>query len=216
MVRRAPERAASPRRLSPFLWRGLRVGLLGGTFNPPHTGHVHASEMAMKYLGLDAVWWLVTPGNPLKRNDLLPPLATRRAACEKIVSNPKIKITALEAEFGTVRSFDSVSALRRDFSRTQFIWLAGTDIAFEMHRWHRWRDLIDIVPMAFIGRPTRHGLVRGNVLRNMPLNHVFPDKGLVAPLDNGTVYWLFGEPLNPASSTAMRADLRRIDEKARM
>ncbi len=186
-------------------WKGMRVGLFGGSFNPPHEGHVHACLVAMKYLRLDAVWWMVSPGNPLKSKDGLPPVEHRMAMCREMITHPDIFVTDIERELGTVRTFHTVCALRDRFPFTDFIWLAGTDIAYEFDRWYRWRELLEQLPFAFIGRPTRAGLVRHNVFRQMSgLHHHTLHHGIRAPLEPGHVYWLFGEPLNPLSSTMLR------------
>ena len=202
MARSAPRSA--PKKLSPNLWKGMRIGLLGGSFNPPHQGHVHASEVALKSLGLDAVWWLVSPGNPLKNNSGLPPIEDRIHQAIDINSDPAIIISGIEREFGTRRSLDTLRQLKKHFPLTEFIWLAGTDISFEMHRWYRWKDLIKIMPLAFIGRPTTAGMVRRSPLRNLPLNHLFPRHGIKARLTTGSVYWLFSDPRSKHSSTALR------------
>lgn len=183
----------------------MRIGLLGGSFNPPHAGHVHACMVAMKYLQLDAVWWLVSPGNPLKPKAGLPDLETRVAQCRELISHPDILVTSIERELGTVRTFDTVTELQKKFPKTDFIWLSGTDLAYEFHRWYRWRDLMKLLPFAFIGRPTKSGLVRSNAFRQMSsLRQITPTHGTRPALDAGQVFWIFGEPLNPLSSTRLR------------
>lgn len=184
----------------------MRIGLFGGSFNPPHQGHVHACVTAMKYLQLDAIWWLVSPGNPLKKNNALPSLETRMENCRAMVSHPRILVTDIEKDLRTLRTFDTVTALQEKFPRTDFVWLAGTDIANEFHRWYRWRDLTRIIPFAFIGRPTKSGLVRENAFRQSSyLRHATLLHGARPDLEAGKIFWIFGEPLNPLSSTLLRA-----------
>ncbi|HAJ89906.1 MAG TPA: nicotinate-nucleotide adenylyltransferase [Rhodospirillaceae bacterium] len=186
-------------------WRGMRVGLFGGTFNPPHAGHIHASDIAMKYLGLDAIWWLVTPGNPLKNKSNLPDLPTRIAHCRQLVTNPRVLVTDLERDLGTVRTYDTVKALQSRFPATDFIWFSGTDIAYEFHRWYKWRELQSLLPFAFIGRPHQSGQVRQNAFRqNQALHHHYPLRGMRPPLTKGTIYWIFAEPLLDISSSQLR------------
>ena len=132
---------------------GMRIGLFGGTFNPPHAGHVLVSEIALRRLGLDRVWWLVTPGNPLKRNDGLPPLATRIAAARKMTRNPRIVVTGLEAEIGTRYTFDTVDYLSRRANGVNFVWLMGADNLAQFSRWQRWADIAALAPIAAIDRP---------------------------------------------------------------
>ena len=213
MARPALEKNLSrspPRKFAPKIWKGMRIGLLGGSFNPPHAGHVHASEIALKSLDLDAVWWLVSPGNPLKNNSGLPPIDTRIARSRELISNPKLVVSGIEKDFGTRRSLDTLYALKKHFPDVDFIWLAGTDIAYEMHRWHRWRELLRLVPLAFIGRPTKWGLVRRMPLRNMPLRHTVPLNGTSPSLKPGQVFWLFSDPQNTLSSTFLRSQQKGI------
>ncbi len=182
----------------------MRIGLLGGSFNPPHAGHVHAASVAKKHLDLDAVWWLVSPGNPLKNNSGLPDLELRIRKCLEINADPSMIISGIEKQFGTRRSLDTIRALKKYFPETEFVWLAGTDISFEMHRWHKWKDLVQLLPLAFIGRPTKAGLVRKNPIRNLPLKHLVRLHGFRPELNPGTVFWLRSDPLNHLSSTALR------------
>lgn len=183
----------------------MRVGLFGGTFNPPHAGHIHASDIAMKYLGLDAIWWLVTPGNPLKNKSNLPDLPTRIAHCRQLMTNPRVLVTDLERDLGTVRTYDTVKALQSRFPATDFIWFSGTDIAYEFHRWYKWRELQSLLPFAFIGRPHQSGQVRQNAFRqNQALHHHYPLRGIRPPLTKGTIYWIFAEPLLDISSSQLR------------
>ena len=189
----------------------MRIGLLGGSFNPAHHGHIHASEIALKYLGLDAVWWLVSPGNPLKSKTGLPDTQTRIADCREIIHHPKIIVTDLETQLGTRRSFDTVTSLQSHFPQTEFIWVAGTDIAHEFHRWYKWRDLLGTIPFAFVGRPTHEGVVRQNCLTQCAgLTHIYPRHGGRPPLEKSHIYWILAEPLMDISST----DLRNPPKKA--
>jgi len=221
MVKLAPENRAAPRALETQRWNGMRIGLLGGSFNPPHQGHVHASLIAMKYLNLDAIWWLVTPGNPLKPKADLPSLHDRMEACRALTdTHPAIIISSIEESLGTVRTYQTIKALKKRFSRTDFIWLSGTDIAYEFRRWYRWEDLIEELPFAFIGRPTHHGLVRNNPFRmKNQLHHQTLNHGINPELKPRQVFWIFGEPLNPLSSSMLRArmsDLQPESEKSKI
>ncbi|OIN86093.1 MAG: hypothetical protein AUJ12_07090 [Alphaproteobacteria bacterium CG1_02_46_17] len=183
----------------------MRVGLLGGSFNPPHAGHVHNSEVAIKYLGLDAVWWLVTPGNPLKSKIGLPDVSSRIEACRSLVQNPRIVISDLESHLGTTRTAETLPLIQEHFPHTQFVWLAGTEIAHEFHRWYRWEDLVNMVPFAFVGRPTHHGVVRNTSFHNKKyLCHHVLRHGGSPPLEKRQIYWIFSESRNPLSSTLLR------------
>ena len=148
-----PEPRISPNLRIPPLVPGMRIGLYGGTFNPPHAAHRAASLLALKRLRLDKVWWLVTPGNPLKDNGSLPPLSDRLEQARAMAHHPALIPTGLEAGLGTRYSYDTVAALVRRFPQVHFVWLMGADNLAGFHRWQRWRDIANLVPMAIIDRP---------------------------------------------------------------
>ena len=132
---------------------GMKIGLFGGTFNPPHEAHRAASMLAMKKLGLDRIWWLVTPGNPLKENSSLPPLAARIEAARKVAASPRIDVTGIEAELGTQFTFDTVKRLRERRPGVDFVFIVGADNLAHLHRWERWGDLLHKIPLAVVDRP---------------------------------------------------------------
>jgi len=133
---------------------GLRIGLLGGSFNPAHTGHLYVSETALKRLKLDSVWWLVSPGNPLKDMTSMAPLPARLEGARRMAAhNPRIHVSALEVTSRTIYTIDTVEALRRRFPRVQFTWLMGSDNLEQFSRWRRWRDLALLIPIAVVQRP---------------------------------------------------------------
>lgn len=132
---------------------GMRIGLFGGTFNPPHEGHVLVSEIALKQLRLDCIWWIVTPGNPLKENSGLPPQALRIEAARRLADHPSIDITGFEAEIGTRFTYDTVEYLARRCKHVDFVWVMGADNLSQFHRWQRWRDIARLTPIAVIDRP---------------------------------------------------------------
>jgi nicotinate-nucleotide adenylyltransferase len=132
---------------------GLRIGLLGGSFNPAHDGHVHVSEVALKRLKLDYVWWLVTPHNPLKSQATLAPLADRVRHAKKVTHHPRIIVMDIERCLGTRYSIDTLTALQKRFPRVSFVWLMGSDNLEIFRRWRRWADIVRRVPIAVIQRP---------------------------------------------------------------
>ncbi|MBN8534369.1 MAG: nicotinate-nucleotide adenylyltransferase [Rhizobiales bacterium] len=133
---------------------GLRVGLFGGSFNPPHYGHLMLAQFAMRRLGLDQVWWLVTPGNPLKSVDELPTQQYRMAQCHALVGrNRRMVITGIEAEIGTSYTEQTIRFLKRRCPQVRFVWLMGADNLAGFHRWKNWQDIAGNVPMAIIDRP---------------------------------------------------------------
>jgi nicotinate-nucleotide adenylyltransferase len=133
--------------------RGQQIGLFGGTFNPPHEGHKQASLLALRRLRLDRIWWLVTPGNPLKENSGLPPLPTRVAAAARIAAHPLIEVTDFEADIGSRYSFDTLLWLRRRCAGVRFVWIMGADNLTNFHHWQHWREICDLMPIAVIDRP---------------------------------------------------------------
>ncbi|POH27382.1 nicotinate-nicotinamide nucleotide adenylyltransferase [Sinorhizobium americanum] len=137
----------------PHVESGMAVGLFGGSFNPPHEGHVLVAETALRKLGLDQLWWMVTPGNPLKDRNNLAPLAERIAMSEKTAGNPRIKITAFEQALGqsyTARTLEFVRARNRG---VRFVWVMGADNLRSFHRWQDWRRIVGTFPIAVIDRP---------------------------------------------------------------
>jgi nicotinate-nucleotide adenylyltransferase len=133
---------------------GLRIGLLGGSFNPAHSGHLYVSETALRRLKLDSVWWLVSPANPLKQQSGMAPLATRLRKARIIASrHPQIHVSALEEMMGTRYTIDTVVALQRRFPHLQFAWLMGSDNLADFSRWRRWQDLARTIPIVVVQRP---------------------------------------------------------------
>ena len=133
--------------------RGQRIGLLGGSFNPPHAGHLHVSRIALRRLKLDAIWWLVTPGNPLKDNSGLPPIEQRIAACRDLVQDRRIVPTGCEEGFGTQFTADTLSVLVRRCPGVRFVWIMGADNLAGFHRWQRWSTIAALMPIAVVDRP---------------------------------------------------------------
>jgi nicotinate-nucleotide adenylyltransferase len=132
---------------------GMRIGLLGGSFNPPHAAHRAISQFAIKRLQLDRVWWLVTPGNPLKAPAGLRELDERAGAARKMADDPRIDVSCLESVIGTRYTADTISYLRRRCSGLRFVWIMGADNLAQFHRWQNWRRIADQVPFAVIDRP---------------------------------------------------------------
>jgi len=130
-----------------------RVGLLGGSFNPAHGGHRRISLFARQALGLDEVWWLVSPGNPLKPKVGMAPLAARLASARKQARGVPIRATAIERELGTVYTVDTLRALQRRYPKVHFVWLMGSDNLAQFHRWRDWRAVARTMPIAVIARP---------------------------------------------------------------
>jgi nicotinate-nucleotide adenylyltransferase len=132
----------------------LRIGLLGGSFNPAHAGHLYVSETAIKRLKLNSVWWLVSPGNPLKDKQIMAPFAARLAGARRIAAHhPRIHVSGLERDLHTIYTIDTVTGLRRRFPRIRFVWLMGSDNLEQFSHWRRWQDLAARIPVAVVQRP---------------------------------------------------------------
>ncbi len=137
----------------PHAEKGMQVGLFGGSFNPPHAGHALVAEIAMRRLRLDQLWWIVTPGNPLKSRRELAPLPKRVALSEAISPDPRIKVTAFEAAHRIRYTADTVELVTRRNPGVNFVWIMGADSLRDFHRWQRWREIAATLPIAVIDRP---------------------------------------------------------------
>ena len=184
----------------------LRVGLFGGSFNPPHVGHRHASLIALRRLELDAVWWLVTPGNPLKDVRDLAPLERRLKAAVALENHPRIYVTSLEREFGTRFTTDTLRAVKGLMPDASFVWIMGADNLATIHKWRDWKEIFRLMPIAVVARP-------GYGLRALssPAARVFaasraPASKAASLASMKPPAWVFlDDRLDPASSTDIRA-----------
>ncbi|WP_374764125.1 nicotinate (nicotinamide) nucleotide adenylyltransferase [Yunchengibacter salinarum] len=200
--------AGSPR-LDPLLldlaarWRGQTVGLYGGSFNPAHDGHAHVAENALKRLGLDAVWLLVSPGNPLKAAHGMAPFGDRLASARRLAARHcRLAASNAEARLGTRHTLDTITALQARLPHTRFVWLMGADSAAQFHRWYRWQALAKRLPIAIFDRPsyTLSGQ-RGALARRFPAARTRPSRlvRMAAPA------WSFIiMPRHAASATGIR------------
>ena len=136
---------------------GMVVGLLGGSFDPAHAGHVHITRQAMRRLGLDRVWWLVSPGNPLKAQAPAA-LAVRLARARAVMQDPGVVVTDLEVRLGTRSTVDTLRRLQAIYPGVRFVWIMGADNLVQFHRWRRWREILARVPVAVMARPEGLGL----------------------------------------------------------
>ena len=136
----------------PYAAKGQRIGLLGGSFDPPHLGHVHISKAALRRFNLDQVWWLVSPGNPLKK-DAPAAMEKRLAACRAILGHPRIKVTDFEARVGTRYTAETLQAIFARRRGVRFVWLMGADNLAQFHRWQHWEWIMENVPVGVIARP---------------------------------------------------------------
>jgi len=138
---------------APPAFAGMAIGLLGGSFNPAHAGHRLISVVALQGLGLDRVWWLVSPGNPLKDPAVLAPLEVRLELAAKVAGHPRIIATGLEAGLGSPYTIDTLGYLRRRYRGVRFVWLMGADNLAGLHHWRDWRAIMHLAQVAVFDRP---------------------------------------------------------------
>ncbi len=204
----APSPAPADLRPPPAL-AGMRIGLLGGSFNPPHAGHRLISLTALKRLALDQVWWIVTPGNPLKKHGAPAPLASRIGLSRQASRHPRIKVTAFEASIGTAYTERTLRFLRRRFPGVQFVWLMGADNLASFHRWKEWQAIFRLMPIAVEDRPGwRHKALSSPATGRFGRFRIREADAAALPALAPPAWCYLSGPLSKLSSTALRA-LRR-------
>jgi nicotinate-nucleotide adenylyltransferase len=183
---------------------GLRIGLFGGSFNPPHDGHRLVTLTALRRLKLDRIWWIVTPGNPLKDTRGLPPQAERMAAARQLMHEPMVDITGFEAGIGTRYTLDTLKHLKRRCPAVRFVWIMGADNLMQFHRWQGWREIAMLMPIAVVDRPG--ATLKATASRSaQALNHRRLPEGAAAALAGLSRRWVFIHgPRSMLSSTALR------------
>ena len=192
-------------RLPPHL-RGMRIGLFGGSFDPPHEGHLLVSRVALRRLKLDRLWWLVSPGNPLKGAATRTPFAARLSASKALARDPRIEVTGVEAEIGAHYTVQTLRYLRQRSGGARFVWIMGADNLVNFHRWKNWREIARLVPIAVIDRPgATLKALSSPAAQALASRRVREEEagGLVRRKPPAIVY-LHG-PRDASSSTAMRA-----------
>ena len=187
----------------PIATKGMVIGLLGGSFDPAHEGHVHITREALKRMGLDQVWWLITPANPLKARQPAP-LADRMEHARAVMRDPRVKITALEDWLGTRATADTIDRLRAIYPGVTFVWLMGADNLAQLHRWGRWRDILRSVAVGVLARPGAGVQARLSVAARAFRVHQV-DRGENLRGRKPPVWAFVNLPMNDASSTEIRA-----------
>ena len=188
----------------PSAYKGMVVGLLGGSFDPAHDGHVHITREALRRIGLDRVWWLVSPGNPLKSRQPAPIAVRMERARAMLGDDPRVVVTDLEARLGTRATVDTITKLQALYPGVRFVWLMGADNLVQFHRWARWRDILARVPVAVMARPGAGLAARLSVTaRTYRAHQVAQPERL---LGRALPAWCFvNMPLNATSSSVIRA-----------
>ena len=185
--------------------KGMRIGLLGGSFNPPHAAHRAISQFALKRLKLDRVWWLLSPGNPLKDTGALRDLAARADAARRVADDPRIDVSCLEAVIGTRYTVDTIMHLRRRVSGVRLVWIMGADNLAQFHRWKDWRRIAAEVPIAVIDRPPQSFRALAAPAALALARYRLPENQAASLPDQRAPAWVFltGLKLN-LSSTGLR------------
>ena len=189
----------------PVAKSGQVVGLLGGSFDPPHSGHAHITREALKRFGLDRVWWLVSPGNPLKDRGPAP-LADRMQAARAMMQHPRVVVTDIEAHLGTRYTAQTLTALRLRYHGVRFVWLMGADNLAQFHHWQDWRGIMNTVPVGVMARPGDRITARMSKAARVYAHAKLPGRASHILGRKGAPAWSFVNlPMTDQSSTAIRA-----------
>ena len=189
----------------PLATQGLRIGLLGGSFDPPHSGHMHISKWAIKEFSLDRIWWLVSPGNPLKK-DAPADLDRRLSACNKLVNHPKVIVTDLERVFNTRYTAQTLTSLKSQYRGVRFVWLMGADNLAEFHKWDRWQDIMHMLPVGVMARPNQQLAANcSTAARIFRESRLSAQSSTALPFKEAPSWSLLTGPMDDESSSKIRA-----------
>ncbi|WP_078664032.1 nicotinate-nucleotide adenylyltransferase [Bartonella sp. WD12.1] len=189
----------------PHIERSSVVGLFGGSFNPPHAGHILVAKTAIRRLRLDQLWWMVTPGNPLKNCTQLPSVHERMRLSFKFIDHPKIRVTGFEKEIGSTISVETITHILAHYRGIRFVWVIGADTLATFHHWHRWRDIISMLPIAIVDRPSvRTPALSSPVARTYRYFRLDERKSALLPFMSPPAWTYLHGPLSFQSSTQLR------------
>jgi nicotinate-nucleotide adenylyltransferase len=197
----------------PPAFPGMRIGLMGGSFNPAHSGHRHISLTAIRRLQLDRLWWLVTPGNPLKHGGDAAPLPERMALARQVARHPKITVTGFEAGLGSAYTIDTLRFLKRRYPGVHFVWVMGGDNLAGIHRWRGWRAIFAAMPLLILDRPAARRAALASPAAQRFRQNRLPEGAASRLVLSQPPAWIYLTiPLCDLSSTAIR--LRAAKEKS--
>lgn len=190
----------------PHIERGMAIGLFGGSFNPPHEGHLLVAEIALQRLRLDQVWWMVTPGNPLKDHKELPPLEDRIKACEAMITDRRIKVTGFEKALGQNYTAATLDAIRKRNPHGHFVWLMGADNLENFHHWQKWREIACTYPIAVIDRPgATLSYLSSKMAKTFDYARVDENRAQTLAYKKAPAWTFIHGPRSPLSSSSIRA-----------
>ncbi|MGE5537684.1 MAG: nicotinate-nucleotide adenylyltransferase [Gemmatimonas sp.] len=193
----------------------LRIGILGGSFNPAHEGHRHISLLALKHLALDELWWLVSPQNPLKSTADMASFAERFAGAKDMARHPRIRVTDLELRLGSRYTADTLRTIVRRFPRTHFVWIMGADNLRQISHWRDWTLIFRTVPIAVFDRePYSWGALASHAARRFRQYRWHQSHAAQLALATAPAWVFFHCRRHPASATAIRAG-RRVATRER-
>jgi nicotinate-nucleotide adenylyltransferase len=188
----------------PLATKGMVIGLLGGSFDPAHAGHAHLTRQAMRRFGLDRVWWLVSPGNPLKSRQP-ESLTQRMARARDVMRDPRVIVTDIEVRLGTRYTAATIKAVMRHYPGVRFVWLMGADNLVQFDRWDQWRDIMAMVPIGVLARPGHRTAARSAKAAEIFRKARLPDTQAGMLAQGAPPRWSFlNMPMTAQSSTAIR------------
>ena len=188
---------------------GMRIGLLGGSFDPAHAGHTHVARTGLARLDLDAVWWLVSPQNPLKSQSS--PMSRRIASARKAARGRRMVVSDLETRLGTTYTIDTIRALKRRYRGVHFVWLMGADNLSGFQRWRGWDDIARTIPVCVVSRPGgRSGVRMGKLAMRFGAGRLREEQALLLPVTAAPAWAYMSARWNPESSTRLREQGRGL------
>lgn len=189
----------------PFATKGQVIGLLGGSFDPAHEGHAHITREALKRFGLNRVWWLLSPGNPLKERGPAP-MQARMERALSVIDDPRVEITDIEAQLGTRYTAETLSALGQTYPGVRFVWLMGADNLAQFHLWQDWQQIMQTVPVGVLARPGQRISARMSRAARLYAPYRIAGRNSQLLAHAAAPAWCFvNVPMVDVSSTALRA-----------